>query len=736
MDKIKAIFSLALFGLALNVSAQEGHIRRGDKHFEDFSYVDAIASYEGAAMKGASESAVASKLAMSYWKLRELDKAEMWYAKAVAAENATSEDLYRYAEVLRSNGKYADADTWLNKYNLAVGDDSRVALQQGAASYAPQLQVASLDKATVVGLTKNSSNCDMSPMLMGDKLFLASARSMEVNARRRHTWNDKPFLDIYECTVSEDGQVTSLNAVKGVNTSYHESNAAFTADGKTMYFTRNNVHKGKKQLTSEKVNNLKIFSRTLTSEGWSNEKNFPYNSNEYSVGHPTLTADGQTLFFASDMTGGQGGTDIWMVEREGDSWSKPTNLGTNVNTRGNEMFPFIHEDGLLFFASDGHKGLGGLDILYTNLNKGNAGPVKNPGAPINSGTDDFSLVLNPTSTRGYFTSNRSGGQGDDDVYLFNLSAPFGGSLALSGMAINALTQEPLANAHVDLKDAAGTVIGTVVTGADGSYLFPLEADQNVQIVGSLPEYREGKESASTTGMKDMDSTLVRNLMLLPENAMALAVSVKNRKTGDLLDGVDVEVIEAGTNLKVINGRTGEDGGISSVLNGKAPGDELSYTIKYNKKGFIPVTRTYKRKIESVGEVLILEDLVPIEVGGDLAKMIDIEPIYFDLNKDNIRPDAATELNKIVTVMKENPSMVIELGSHTDSRGSDNYNEKLSDRRAKSSAAYIVKQGIATERITGKGYGEAKLVNRCGNGVKCSKTEHQANRRTEFIIVKM
>lgn len=449
-----------------------------------------------------------------------------------------------------------------------------------------------------------------------------------------------------------------------------------------------------------------------------------------------MTADGLTMFFASDMKGGQGGTDIWMTEFTNNAWSKPTNLGPNVNTRGNEMFPFIHPDGLFFFASDGHQGLGGLDVLYTDLAKGNAGAVKNPGAPINSGADDFSLVLNNEMTRGYFATNRKGGKGDDDIMMFDLSAPFGGSIVLIGTAIDAMTREPLANAHIDLKDHSGVVVTSVVTGPDGAYSFPLEADQQVGLTGSLEDYRKEHAKASTVGMKDMDTTLVRDLLLYPENALALVVRVKNAKTGEQLDGVDVQVLEANGGKEVIGGRTGAQGDIRSVLEGIAPGDELQYKVILSKKGFVPEEKMYRRKVEAVGEVLVLEDLVPLEVGGDLAKLIDINPIYFDLNKFNIRPDAAVELQKIIDVMNEYPTMVIELGSHTDSRGSDAYNESLSDKRAKSSAAYIVSKGIAETRITGKGYGEVKLVNHCKNGVKCSKADHQANRRTEFIILKM
>jgi outer membrane protein OmpA-like peptidoglycan-associated protein len=737
------LFNSSVVGILMMLSvgecmAQDGHIRRGNKHFEKLAYVEAINAYERAALKGAEPREFAGHLAESYWKLRDSDKAMMWYAKAVAVPDCSPELLYRYSEALRSSGEFDQADSWLGKYQARMGGDVRASLQSGAGSYGPELQSASLDKVVLTSLSVNSEYAEISPMMQGGQLYFASARDVEVNTRRRHTWNNEPFLELYSGKIGPNGELTEFTELDGINTSYHESNVAFSEDGKTIYFTRNNFHDGKKQLTGDRINNLKIYSRTWADGMWVDEQSFPYNSNDYSIGHPSLTADGLTMFFTSDMKGGYGGTDIWMTEFTNGSWSKPTNLGPNVNTPGNEMFPFIHSSGVFFFSSDGQKGLGGMDVVYTNLEKGNSQRIKNPGAPINSGADDFGLVLNEEMTRGYFVTNRPGGKGSDDIMLFDLTAPFGGVIALEGAIIDASNGNPLADVRVDLMDTSGgaDILMSTMTDASGKYRFQLEADKQYALHGSLEEYRNEHVALQTEGLKDQDTTLLVDLNMYPENALSLVVSVKNSKTAELLEGVDVEVSDLSSGNQVLRGRTDEQGSIRSVLEGVVPGDELEYAVSIAKKGFAPEDRIYRRKVESIGEVMVIEDMVPIEVGGDLAKLIDIEPIYFDVSKSDIRPDAAVELDKIVGIMNEYPDMIIELGSHTDSRGSDSFNATLSDKRAKSSAAYIVSKGIAQNRITGKGYGESKLVNRCKNGVKCSKEEHQENRRTEFIIIGM
>lgn len=718
--------------------AQDGLVRKGDKHFDRLAFEEAIQYYERAAVKGADPSAIAAKLGDSYWNIRDLESAEKWYQKAVSMPDCAPQVLYRYASALRSNGKFEESDSWLNRYEARMENDARVDLQVGSTTYGPQLRSTSSEKVVITSMNLNSEAAELAPFIHAGKLYFASSRPVEINTKRRHSWDGLPFLDLYEGKIGPNGEVSEFSELDAINTSYHESNIAFSEDGKTIYFTRNNVFNGKKELTKDKVNNLQIFSRSLVNDEWMNEKRFPHSSNEYSTGHPTITADGLTMFFTSDMPGGQGGTDIWMTEFINGDWSTPTNLGPNVNTPGNEMFPFIHPSGLFFFASDGHKGLGGLDVLFTNLEKGNSTAIRNPGGPINSGADDFGLVMNDEMTRGYFVTNREGGKGNDDIMLFDLAAPFAGVLKIQGIAKDGTTGAPLPNVRVDIleKSNGNEVVGSVTTGTDGIYEFTVDADKLYQLDGTLDKFRSDTETVGTAGLNDMDSTMVSELVLFPENALTLVVNVKNSKTQDLLEDVDVQVSEMVSGDLVISGRTDGDGSIRTVLQGVAPGDELQYRVKLGKKGFAPEERMYRRKIESVGEVLVLEDLVPIEVGGDLAKLINLNPIYFDVSKHDIRPDAAAELDKIVKVMMEYPNMVIELGSHTDSRGSDAYNESLSDKRAKSSAAYIVSKGVDGDRITGKGYGEGRLVNECSNGVRCTKAQHQENRRTEFIVVKM
>lgn len=405
-----------------------------------------------------------------------------------------------------------------------------------------------------------------------------------------------------------------------------------------MYFTRNNFFEGEKGSDKDGINNLKIFSAELVNGVWTNIKGVHFNNDEYSVGHPSVSSDGKKLYFTSDMPGGIGGADIYVVAiNEDGTLGTPKNMGNIVNTEGNEMFPFIHNEGTLFFSSDGHVGFGLLDIFATIEDENNSVVnILNLGEPINSLKDDFSYYLSEEGFDGYISSNREGGVGDDDIYKFTRIPP----LMLKGQIFDDANNEPIVDAKVVLKDANGEEIAYFITEANGYYEHIVDRDANFTLEGSKEKYTSLTKEFNSFNL-DKEKELVVNL--------------------------------------------------------------------------------------NVG-------LKPIE---DVVLLADLEIIYFDLDKSNIRPDAALELDKVVALMNKYPGMVIRLESHTDSRANDDYNIRLSNRRAKSTYEYIISNGIDASRITEyKGFGETQLVNKCSNGVKCSKEEHQLNRRTEFVIIKM
>jgi outer membrane protein OmpA-like peptidoglycan-associated protein len=422
---------------------------------------------------------------------------------------------------------------------------------------------------------------------------------------------------------------------------FHEATPIFTKDGQTMYFTQNNYLKGKKGKNSEKITLFKIYKAKLIDKEWSNVEELPFDSDNYSVGHPALSPDEKTLYFASDMPGTKGQSDIFKctIDEEG-NYGIPENLGSKINTEGRESFPFISEENELYFASDGHPGLGGLDIFVVEIAKdGTFKKVKNIGEPANSSADDFGFLIDSKTKRGFLTSNREGGKGLDDIYQFLETKSLRCNQELSGIVTDLESGIILPNTKVSLFDDKFKLLTTYLSDTNGHYQFEVECENDYYIRAEKVEY--------TTFEKRIN---------IPNETGKTEIPIQLEKT------------------------------IKAVKN-----------------------------------------------GDDLAKTFGIKIIYFDLDKSNIREDAAIELEKILDVMVENPTIKINIKSHTDSRASFEYNDQLSERRAKSTLEWLVKNGIDATRLTAKGYGERELVNKCSDDVTCSEEEHQANRRSEFII---
>ncbi|OHT43699.1 OmpA family protein, partial [Flavobacterium tructae] len=495
----------------------------------------------------------------------------------------------------------------------------------------------------------NSRYSDYGSSFLDNKLVFASARDTGGVAKAKFKWTNKSFTNLYSAELNADGSVGIPKRFENkINSKFNESTPVFTKDGLTMYFTRNNFLNGTKGTDDKKVTLLKLYKASYIKGKWTNIVELPFNSDQYSVAHPTLSVDEKKLYFASDMPGTFGQSDLYSVTINTDgSFGKPENLGAAINTEGRETFPFISGDNELYFASDGRPGLGGLDVYVSTIkNDLTFSEVQNVGAPINTKVDDFGFIIDSKSRTGFFSSNRDGGHGYDDVYRFSETRKLPCEEILSGTVIDAETNLVLENAKVNLLDNQLQIIGEVITKADGKYSFKVNCN---------------KEYFVRAARQDYDT-----------NELPKAI------------------------------------------------DKTSLTL--------PLKKTPQKVVEKTIEKLI--------VGDDLAKILHIKMIYFDLGKSIVRKEAAIELEKIRQVMIQNPSMKIDVRSHTDSRQTHAYNEKLSDRRAKATVAWLVKKGIAADRITGKGYGETQLLNKCADGVKCTTEEHQANRRSEFIIVSM
>ena len=643
-------FSVALLSSTSLLFAQpEKELEKANEMYKNFSYVDAIKIYERIAQKGFVNQEMLESLGNAYYYNAEYKKALPWYEQLFqeGKYKVKPEYYYRYAQTLKSVGDYTQADKMMAKFvELTNANDTRAALFEENKDYQTVIKNNSgrfqLNNASI-----NTENSEYGTALYGDKIVFAGATDARKAKRGVSQWTGESFYDLYEAEHFDQKLGSRKPFSSSVNTQFNESTPVFTKDGNTMYFTRNNYVNRKLGTDIENTILLKILRATKDKNGnWGDIVEVPFNSDQYNVAHPALSSDEKYLYFASDMPGTFGSSDIFRVEILGDNqYGTPENLGNIINTAGRESFPYISKENVLYYSSDGIPGLGGLDIFAAKFNAdGSTSKPVNIGMPGNSADDDFCFVFNSDSKIGFLTSNRPGGKGKDDIYSFHEDKPllFSCQKNIKGIVKDAKTKAIIANAKVILSDKVMKEVGKDQSKTDGTFTF-----EKVNCNDSHYYLRGEKEKYETA--------------------------------------------------------------------------EVNVTVG---------------KDEVVYEILLNPRQVAIKKGMDLAKVFEIKEIKFDYNKANIRPDAEVELTKIVEVMRGYPKMKIDIRSHTDSRGADSYNLKLSDRRAKATLEWIVKQGIDRKRLKAKGYGETRLVNGCSNGVPCTEEEHQENRRSEFIVVAM
>lgn len=644
--KLKLTLFILLLSLTVSsVYSQKAQIAAADKKYDRYAYVDAIKTYERVADKGYKSAEMFQKLGNAYYFNAELAKAEKWYSELFAmSDDQEPEYYYRYAQCLKSIGEYDKADKMMSEFNKKSGNDARAKLFNKNKNYLEVIK-ANSGRYTIEDAGINSEFSDYGSSFSNNKLVFASARDTGGVSKKVFKWTNQSFTNLYESPVKANGKLSEPKRFQSnINSMFHESTPVFTKDGTTMYFTRNNYLDGKKGKDSDRITLLKIYRATQKDDKWTDVVALPFNSDQYSVAHPALSPDEKTLYFASDMPGTLGQSDLFKVTVNNDgSYGTPVNLGTSINTPGRETFPFISEENELYYATDGHPGLGGLDVFTCKIgNDGLLSESENVGAPINGKTDDFALLIDSKNRTGFFTSNREGGKGYDDIYKFIEIRKLTCEQELSGVVTDQDDGRILPNAQVTLLDASFIELKKVFSNDKGYYVFEVVCGKTYYIRANKPEYNISEQKitiAKETGQTDLPIAL-------------------------------------------------------------------------------------EKKIK------------PVQVGDDLAKVFGIKIIYFDLDKSFIRKDAAYELEKILAVMEQNPTMKIDIRSHTDSRQTQKYNEALSDRRAKSTMVWLIKNGIEASRLTAKGYGENQLVNNCADGIPCTETEHQANRRSEFVITSM
>ncbi len=609
--------------MAITGVAQNKTTAKADGLFDTYQYVEAINAYLVLVNQKKANDYVYKRLGDSYYNVFNPKEASQWYAKAVESKQ-DAEVYFKYAQSLRNQGMYEEANKQMDVFAKMLPNDQRAKAHLANPNYIPRL--ADKDKLFEVADHKlsNRSQADFGPLLANDGTFyFVSSRSV---GSKQDKNTSEVYIDIYQATMEPDSSFTRPVAVAELNTPYHDGPITISADGNTMIFARDGLNGGLYKRDTK--NNVKIaqqllYKATKQNGDWGNIEALPFNSKDYSITHPSLSTDGKTLYFSSNMPGGEGDSDIWKVAVNGDEYGTPENLGPTVNTAGKEGFPCIVDNHILYFSSNGKQGFGGFDVFKVDLDS-KEGAI-NLGTPVNTETDDFSFSFNTQKNMGFFASNR---KGSDNLYT---AIPICHA-ELIALVTDAKTNAALTDAEVSILDAKSNEIATLQSDAKGQGIFDVECDTRYMLNVFKPGYE----------------TTMFPVAALKGGTFNLAMA---------LNPVEVEVT---------------------------------------------------------------------------ATEVKLKNIYFEFNESNITQQGAVELDKLVTVMNNRPTLRILVKSHTDSKGSVDYNQSLSESRAQATVQYLISKGIAKERLSAKGMGNSKPLVDCQPN--CSEAQDAQNRRSEFLIV--
>ena len=653
MKKILTLLIITSFSLT-PILAQNNSTKKADRLFDRLEYVKAAQEYLKLAEKS-PDNYVISRLADAYYNIFNTKDAEKWYAKIIN-DDPDAEIIFRYAEMLKANGKYKESNVWMSKFSEMKPYDTRAIAFRNTPNYLDKI-IKKGKRFNVQNLKDiNTISSDFGAFTFDNALYLTSGRKQKGSQNKKYnnyTSDEEYVLDVFKYDVINDVYINET-PLEAINTKYHEGVIAFSPSGDTMYFARETYYSKsyykdsivKNGSTSEQVSVINLYRATRCTKKeitWKNNGNCNFNkgwnvteleinSAYYSMKNPALSCDGKSLYFSSDMPGGFGNYDIYKSEIKDDgSLGEAINLGQKINTEEQEVFPHMCCDNTLYFSSNGHLGLGGLDVFYSKNVDGKWSNVRNVGLPVNSNSDDFAFKMGDDCTNGFVSSNRAGGVGSDDVYAVKKIKPLC-DILLESIVVDAKTDLPIDAALTSVKDNTGIINNSKETSEEGLVDYMIECEDEIQLLVS----KEGYESKM----------------------------------------IDIKLLDIDPPL-------------------------------------------LKIKLDPIEELIVEEKIV-------------LNPIYFEFDKANITNQAAFELDKLVSIMKKYPKMIIRAESHTDGRGPASYNKLLSERRAKSTTQYVISKGINENRISGFGMGEEDPEIDCSSG--CSKDEHAKNRRSEFIIV--
>mgnify|MGYP003676538495 CR=1 FL=1 len=703
-----------ILGLTVQTYGQQ-ELKRANTYFERAYYSDAIPLYEQLLPRNKSSKLI-KNLADCYYHTFNMKAAARWYGYLVSNYGESIDESYYFKlnQSLKAIGEYEKANNTLIDFYTAKGKPDKVLTMQEDFNYIENVRAIG-KRFNIENLNINTSTSEFGAARIDANLVYSASRKHAIGLPKLYRWNNEKYLDIYSHPIDKltMGDSLSVSLSSTINSKLHEGTFAMTKDRQTIYFTRNS----KQKTEDDKISNLKIYRAEFIDGAWKNVTPLPFNSDDYSTEHPALSPDGTKLYFASDREGGFGSFDLYVVSIQKDGiFGTPQNLGKKINTDKKEQFPFIDENGNLYFASNGHPGFGLLDVFLSKSENGNFKKPDNLGLPVNSGYDDFSLSLDPNSNTGYFSSNRPGGKGSDDIYSFSETKPLiieDCKQFIAGVITDKTTKIPLANATVELLDADGNLIEKITTTTNASFKFEVTCTSEYQ----LKAFKEGYENNSKIIITDTERDAIKDgsltLYSIQEREAQKAKEIKAKK-----EAAEKEALAEKKRLE-------EQEKVAELARlQKEKEDAIKQKSEQAQKE--------RERLKKIDAIIAKEDAI---VKDKERIVIKTEEIHFDYSLWYLRRESRERLAKVITIMKQNPGMVIEIGTHTDIRGNAEYNRDLSQKRADAAKEFMVKNGIAKERVIAKGYGESQPIVKCETEESCSEEDHEWNRRCELIVIK-
>lgn len=708
----KIFFFLWIFSTQF-VQAQDENLKRANRLFERTFYADAIPLYEKLQTNNRSEQ-VLRNLASSYFNTNQYEKASVYYRILLKnfPDASTEDDSFQFTQTLKAAGNYTEANQVMQKYYSSLADSQKLnAFQKNSKMLENVAAIGA--RFQISNAAINTTSTEFGGFVFQDQFIYTGIPASKGWMAKRFKWTGESYLDLLKTPLTnlkngaESSPIIPNSFDAKINTKLHESNAIFTKDGTTMYFTRNNSKGRSRAKNKDKISTLQLYRASFKEGKWGNVVLLPFNNPDYSTEHPALSADEKILYFASDRPGTLGSFDIFSVTVNGDFYGEPVNLGSNVNTNRKEQFPFISQDNKLYFSSDGHEGFGSLDVFVSNFQDEKPTAAQNVGLPLNSGFDDFGFYVNSELKEGYFSSNRKGGKGGDDIYVFTEVKELiieDCKQFIVGTITDVDTQQPLANAVVELVDADGQVLQSITTTDNGTFHFDAMCENKYQIEAQKADYSSSAKIIRTTTERkktnDASLQLKSDEVLKREQQIAFELEEKSKLEALVLEQEKMKIAQAE----------------------KAKADILA--LQKNKE------LAEQQKKEKVERILATEK----EIVKDKNRLlIQTDPIYFDYNMWYIRKESKVILDKVVALMQKYPEMKVEIGSHTDTRGDKKFNSNLSEKRAQATRDYFLNKGIPKGNIFAKGYGESVPIVKCNPDESCNEEQHELNRRSEFVI---